>query len=112
MFTTVVGCATPHTGERVSAAELRRLVPGATLTGTVAAGGRFEGTYYKDGTMAIRTDNDSDTGSWEFEGDTVCLTWRKWRDGERYCIYWERTANGYVARFPSGKLSTAFKIVE
>jgi hypothetical protein len=108
----LAGCASVQTSERISAAELRRLVPGATLAGTVAAGGMFEGTYFRDHTMAIRTGLDSDTGTWEFEGDTVCLTWRKWREGERYCIYWERTPTGYASRFPDGRLSTTFRIVE
>ena len=108
----LIGGEAANAGERLSAAELQRLVPGATLKGTVAGGGTFEGTYHSDGTMAIRTETDSDTGTWEFEGDTVCLTWRAWRDGKRYCIYWERTADGYVSRFPDGRLSTSFEIVE
>ena len=112
MFVAAVGCLTAYAGERVSAAELRRLVPGASLTGTVSGGDKFEGTYYKDGTMAIRTENDSDTGVWEFEEDTVCLTWRKWRDAKRYCISWEMTADGYLSRFADGRHSTTFKIVE
>lgn len=81
------------------------------MAGSVADGGSFRGTFNKDGTMVIRTDRDSDTGTWEFEKDTVCLTWRKWRAGKRYCIYWEKTASGYVSRFPDGRLSTTFKIV-
>jgi len=106
------GCAASTAGQRVTADELRHLVPGATLHGTVAGGGTFDGTYHRDGTMAIRTEDDSDTGIWEFEGDKVCLTWHKWRDGQRYCIYWEKTAAGYVSRFPDGRLSTTFEIVE
>ena len=78
----------------------------------VAAGGAFEGTYHRDGTMENRTETDSDTGTWEFEGNTVCLTWQKWRNGERYCIYWERTPDGLVSRFPDGRLSTRFEFVE
>ena len=112
MFVAGVGCSTAYAGERVSAAELQRLVPGAHLAGTVAGGGKFEGTYNKDGTLEIRTEDDSDTGNWEFEEDTVCLTWRKWRDGKRYCIYWEKTADGYLSRFADGRHSTTFKIVE
>ncbi|MEM9682172.1 MAG: hypothetical protein AAF942_02810 [Pseudomonadota bacterium] len=107
----VAACVGSPGTERVSAADLRRLVPGATLVGTVAHGGNFQGTFNKDGTMVIRTDKDSDTGMWEFENDTVCLTWRKWRSGKRYCIYWEKTADGYVSRFSDGRLSTTFKIV-
>ena len=106
------GCAAKNNTYRISAEELRRLVPGATLVGTVAAGGMFEGTYYANHTMAIRTGLDSDTGTWEFEDDTVCLTWRKWREGKRYCIYWERTPTGYASRFPDGRLSTTFRIVK
>ena len=57
------GCAASTAGERVTAAELHRLVPGATLHGAVAGGGTFDGTYHRDGTVAIRTDDDSDTGT-------------------------------------------------
>ena len=112
IFVAAVGCLTANAGEWVSAAELQRLLPGARLTGTVAGGGKFEGTYFKNGTLAIRTENDSDTGIWEFEADTVCLTWRKWRDGKRYCIYWDKTADGYLSRFADGRHSTTFKIVK
>jgi hypothetical protein len=112
LLVAAAGCAGSTAGERVTAAELHRLVPGATLRGTVAGGGTFDGTYHRNGTMAIRTDDDSDTGTWKFEDDTICLTWRKWRDGKRYCIYWERTATGYVSRFPDGRLSTNFEIVD
>jgi len=108
----LAACAPSTTGERMTAAELHRLVPGATLEGTVASGGTFAGTYHRDGTMAIRTDDDSDTGTWEFEDDMVCLTWTKWRDGQRYCIYWEKTATGYVSRFPDGRLSTTFDFID
>lgn len=111
-FAGLAGCASNKSVGRISAAELRHLVPGATLAGTVAAGGMFEGTYYKNHTMAIRTGLDSDTGTWEFEDDTVCLTWRKWREGKRYCIYWEKTPTGYASRFPDGRLSTTFRIVK
>ena len=99
-------------GERFSAAELQQVVPGATVKGTVAEGGTFEGTYHPDGTMEIRTDTDSDTGTWVLEGDTICLTWQKWRKGERYCIYWEREPDGLVARFTDGRLSTRFEVVK
>ena len=45
-------------GTRIPAAELRELVPGATLAGTVAGGGTFEGTYHGDGTIEIHTRKD------------------------------------------------------
>ena len=51
-----VACARPDAGQRLSADELQRLVPGATLRGEVADGEAFEGTYFRDGTMAIVTD--------------------------------------------------------
>ena len=102
-------------GTRIPAAELRELVPGATLAGTVAGGGTFEGTYHRDGTSEIHTRKDgvadSDTGTWDFEGDTVCLTWQRWREGKRYCLYWVREDPGYAAFFLDGRLSTRFTIV-
>lgn len=97
---------------RISTDELRRLVPGATLKGTVANGETFEGTYFRNGTMAIHTHDDADTGTWEFEDDTICLTWKTWRQGKRYCIYWGRTADGYASYYLDGRLSTRFAIVE
>ena len=105
-------CAPMNDGQRLSAGELQRLVPGATLRGQVAGGGAFEGTYFRDGTMAIRTEADADTGTWEFEDDTVCLTWTKWRNGERYCIYWTRDGEGYASYYVDGRLSTRFTLVE
>jgi hypothetical protein len=107
-----VACARTDDGQRLSADELHRMVPGATLQGTVADGGTFEGTYFPDGTMAIRTDDDADTGAWDFDGDTVCLTWTKWRGGERYCIYWTREDEGYASYYVDGRLSTRFTIAE
>ncbi|MCP4328572.1 MAG: hypothetical protein GY791_09075 [Alphaproteobacteria bacterium] len=106
-------CAeTKPESHRLSATELRDLLPGSRLEGTVSGGGPFKGTYFRDGTMAIATANDSDTGTWEFDGDTVCLTWTKWRQGKRYCLYWERTATGYAAYFVDGRLSTTFTYAE
>ena len=107
-----VACARTDGGQRLSADELHRLVPGATLHGTVADGGTFEGTYFQDGIMAIRTEGDADTGTWDFEGDTICLTWTKWRDGKRYCIYWTRDGEGYASYTVDGQLSTRFTIAE
>ncbi len=107
-----VACARTDAGQRLSAEELHRLVPGATLRGEVADGGTFEGTYFRDGTMAIRTEGDADTGTWEFEDDTICLTWTKWRNGERYCIYWTREGEGYASYNVDGRLSTRFTIAE
>ena len=108
----VAACATPKNEGRLSAVELRALVPGATLEGTVANGDPFEGTYFRDGTIAIRTDGDADSGVWELDDDTVCLTWETWREGKRYCIYWQRNADGYASYFLDGRLSTRFTIVD
>jgi hypothetical protein len=109
----VAACAGIGSERRLSAAELHRLVPGATLEGTIAnGGGAFRGTFFPQGTMAIRTASGlSDSGVWTFEGDTVCLSWRNWRDGERYCLYWVRDGDGYAAYFLNGRLSTTFRIV-
>ena len=107
-----VACARTDAGQRLSADELHRLVPGATLHGEVADGGTFDGTYFRDGTMAIRTEGDADTGTWEFEDDTICLTWTKWRNGERYCIYWRREGEGYGSYNVDGRHSTRFTIAE
>ena len=107
-----VACARSDAGQRLTADELRRLVPGATLRGEVADGGAFEGTYFRDGTMAISTDGDADTGTWEFEDDTICLTWTKWRNGERYCIYWTREGEGFASYYDDGRLSTRFRLEE
>ncbi len=112
----LAACTSNLPGTPISAAELRDLVPGSTLAGSVAGGGTFEGTYHRDGTIEIRTLKDgvadSDTGIWEFEGDTVCLTWSRWRGGKRYCIYWVREDPGYASFFVDGRLSTRFTIVE
>ena len=70
----VAACATLKNEGRISAVELRALVPGATLKGMVANGDPFEGTYFRNGTIEIRTQGDADTGTWEFEDDSVCLT--------------------------------------
>ena len=108
----VAACATPKNEGRISAVELRALVPGATLKGMVTNGDPFEGAFFRNGTMAIRTHGDADTGTWEFEDDTVCLTWEKWREGKRYCIYWQRNADGYASYFLDGRLSTRLTIVD
>jgi len=112
----VAACAGDEHDGRLTADELRALLPGATMEGEIASGGTWRGTYFRDGTMAISTlvdgKADADTGTWHFEDDTVCLTWTRWRGGEPYCLYWAREDSRYAAYFVDGRLSTTFVLVE
>jgi GntR family transcriptional regulator/MocR family aminotransferase len=103
--------ATEHldhcTGQRLLAADLRALLPGASMTTRRVYGEPLEIRWQADGTMTGRAGlagDDHDTGLWWLEGDRYVRQWQRWSyaesasyavvlDGERIKFYLE---TGYI----------------
>ena len=96
---------------RMTEAELRSLIPGATLRGTSARGNGFVVIYNANWSLDGQTPYDSDSGAWMIEGDTICTQWRKWRNGQRRCFYVMKNGDRYVAYFTdTNELNANFMI--
>lgn len=75
-------------GTQLTEEDLKRILPGATLTGVSRKGSPYRMTLHADGKLNIvagYSDENSDTGKWRIEGDKYCRQFSKWVGGRDFC---------------------------
>jgi hypothetical protein len=80
----------PLTGAQLSARYSQG--PSYTFTSSQGASGKID--YAKNGATNVKVGDFEDTGKWRIKGDTVCITWKKIRDGKEGCFTIYDLGNG------------------
>lgn len=96
--------------ERVPADFLRERVPGNTVSGKLTGLGNatYHAFYGSDGTISgfIPTASERDVGSYRItEEGEVCVTWRRWLEGDEHCGPWFRDGESIRVFDASGNLA-------
>ena len=74
-------------GRKLSGAEIRSLLPRASIYRDSSRGRRLLIRFRADGTTMLASDRGyTDTGRWTLKDDVVCSKWRKFRSGRRACF--------------------------
>lgn len=72
---------------KLTGAEIQELVSGVTAYGRSSQGANIMVKYAPDGTLSVSVGSSfTDKGKWELQGDKICATWNKIRNGERACF--------------------------
>ena len=83
-------------------AELRKLIPGSTMSAVNQRNQRFRETYGADGRLSAtstRTDGTcciSDGGRWEIESGQFCRQYDTWGERRRFCHLIGRSGDQYI----------------
>ena len=83
-------------------AAAKKVMAGATITGTNAAGNPYTVTFSRSGSVKGKAgfnDEYKDTGSWWMDGDQFCRQYKVWFDNKVGC--YGISTKGNVVRFHS-----------
>jgi hypothetical protein len=97
----------------LTAAEMRSLFPGNTLTGENTYGERWHAYFAPDGKMFGRTfDGQTDEGTWEITDDGQdCEQYNNWQGGRRRCFINFKKGDEYEYWYADGsRMGGTFKI--
>jgi hypothetical protein len=95
--------------QRQTETQLNGRIPGSTIDGKMADGGRgFVVTYHPDGRLSGKSGSARDEGRWEIVSDQICFQWSQWREAKRICVFLEKDGDGrYSSFFEDGTASAS-----